>query len=1206
MGLNICNSVTNLMMKITSSSFICGDLDSFGSVVSTIVNRVFGMLSQLLYFVCKWLLYLVDIVYFYIMQLCGLEMDLSSLNSAVSKDSDMVFNLLLSNSRQTTTIVRALIGLALALIIVFTIVAIIKSQLTSLKDNKPTDVKGSVKTAFKALILILVTPMIAIVSIVASNVLLKALYNATNTTNANSLSSSIFSISASSANKYRAYALANKRIPITFDFSSQEDIMKYYEDNPISDKMGEYLTSSKNVIYTTAQMFGNEDFSYFDQTVGNEGYYLLYDNEIGADKNDPLFEYKRIRAYQEEYFVMADMVDYAVKSCNTLYIKTVERMLDSIISLPEDEGKELFNDVIATFGISLYRSDDLENEIINSAVASLYDVYYDGDFDVIRFSSFFYTADDEGEPIKAREIQYNHVSGKTNEAEGAVFIMTSERTITVDGTNYTYYYPVTLGSKDYGTTIFESEYIKKGSLVPAKGIFSEAGYPTAIKESYDGEELIFYRDNLEQIVVGDSGNVLNQGYKEEEPSEGGLKGIIKSISKFFSRLFNPAKLVPDVTISPDAIASSYMKTTSQVNKLNDGGKLHISYMYNDALSSAISGNVYGLKLYNLYEPMHLNFLILVMGSVILIKICFMSVFALIKRAYDLFLLIVMYPTACATMPIDGGAAYKNWTQKYFGKLLSTYGLILGINFVLMLFPVIESIEFFTHQDIAANKTIRRIGVLFFRVMSVNQITRMLNLFMAIMCELVAFTLLETIPNVISKIIGADDISADNPANQMVKVVGDVGMAVGKVTAAIMGFGEVFTLVTKKGRQRMKDKLSSKAEKMKKYLPMSSLVGATKDKVNLMKKKGAQNQAYKDLKETLDSSSADPKEVEAKLNAFINAQTAYSKALDNPTADRKTEADRKKQERKSGVSSRAQDETNSESNDATGKSSRELKNEYENAKKHVKYLNKKEKNHEQLSEEEQKAKETYQQIMDNAENEMSSRKGDKKDLKKYSKQVNKYQNKINGGGTLTEKENAEYQEAMKQVNEINARKEERKNARNNKVKNAYKDQVRAEAQEIKDLHLFRHTGGKRKQEKRMKQIDKGIADVESRIRNANINLGKDISTLSDDELAKVIQNPSAAGISNDQVAILQYYAQQKQYRNKLVSINQTEFANSARRTAERQAPKQKLTRDQRKENGIRKHAIRYLTSKGETITEDKIQQYVDNVKSARQKKKNKGK
>ncbi len=919
MGLNIFGSVTKLMMKLTSSSFICESSDSFDTIVSTIINRLFGVISQLLYFVCKWLLYLVDIVYFYIMQLCGLEMDLSSLNSAISKDSDMVFNLLLSNSHQTSAIVRALIGIAIALIIVFTIVAIIKGQFNLLKKDEPTYIKDSMRTAFKSFILILITPMIAIVGIVASNVLLKALYNATNVTNANSLSSSIFSLSASSANKYRAYALANKRIPITFDFSSQEDIMKYYDENPMSDKMAEYLTSSKNVIYTTAQMFGNEEFSYFDQTVNNDGYYLLYDNEIGADKNDPLFKYKRIRAYQEEYFVMADMIEYAVKSCNTLYIKTVERMLDSIVNLPEEEGKEIFNDVIASYGINFYRSDDLENEILGSATASLYDLYYSGDFDVVRFSSFFYTADEEGEPIKAREIQYNHIAGKTDESEGAVFIVTSEKTITIAGTNYTYYYPVTLGSKDYGTTIFESEYIKKGSIVPAKGIFSEASYPTAIKESFDSEELIFYRDNLEQILVGDSGEILNQQYKEEESSEGGIKGVVKSISKFFSRLFNPAKLVPDVTISPDAIASSYMKTTSQVNKLNDGGKLHISYMYSDALSSSISGNVYGLKLYNLYEPMHLNFLILVMGSILLIKICFMSVFALIKRAYDLFLLIIIYPTACATMPIDDGAAYKRWAQKYISRLLSTYGLILGINFVLMLFPVIESIEFFTHHDIASNRTIRRLGWLFFRVLSVNQITKMFNLFMAVICELVAFTLLETIPNVINNMVGGDNISADNPANQMIEVVTKVSNVAIKATTTILGFGQVFTLITKKGRQKMKDKLSNKAELMKRYLPMSALVGATKDKVNLIKKKDAQNKAYRDLKETMDSGNANPKEVEEKLDAFKKTQSAYSEALKNPSGNRKTEDDIKK----SGVSSRAQDEGSKASSDKSsggGKSS----------------------------------------------------------------------------------------------------------------------------------------------------------------------------------------------------------------------------------------------------------------------------------------------
>ncbi len=359
---------------------------------------------------------------------------------------------------------------------------------------------------------------------------------------------------------------------------------------------------------------------------------------------------------------------------------------------------------------------------------------------------------------------------------------------------------------------------------------------------------------------------------------------------------------------------------------------------------------------------------------------------------------------------------------------------------------------------------------------------------------------------------------------------------------------------------------------------------------------------------MDSSSADPKEVETKLNAFINSQKAYSKALADPTADRKAEGDRKKDERRSGVSSRAEDEINSESNDIARKSSRELQNELKNARKHIKYLDKKEKKHETLTSDEMKARDTYQQIMDNSEHELSERKGDDSSLKKLSKKADKYKDKIDGGKTLTAEENAEYQETIKKMDEIKARKEERKAASKDKVKNAYKDQVRAETQELKDLHLFRHTGGKGKQKKRMKQLDKGIADVENRIRNGNMNLGKDISAISDDELAKIIQNPGAAGINNDQVALLQYYAQQKQYRNKLVTINQTEFTNSARRESERKAPKPKLTKEQRldrrRENGLRKNAMRYLTENGQDITEEKIQQYVDNVKAAKQKKKKK--
>lgn len=986
MGLQTCNMFTNLMMKLTSSNFVCasGAGSSFLANTDNIATRLVGMIMQLLYFVCKWILYLVDIVFFYIRQLCGLEMDLSSLDSAISKDSDMVFNLLISNRTTTTRIVRSLIGLALALIIVFTIIAIIKSQLTSLKTDKPTDVKGAMKTAFKSLILILVTPMIALLGIVASNVLLKTLYNVTNTTNANSLSSSIFAMSATSANKYRAYAMNDKRIPITFDFSGQDEIMKYYENNTMTDKMYEYLTSSKNVIYTTAQLFGNETFSAFDDTVNNEAYYMVYDGIIGENNSGPLSQYMRIRAYKEEYMVMADMIDYAVKSCNTLYIKTVEKMLNSIVDLPEIQANEIFNDVISTYGIKFFRADDLENEIVGSPTESLFDVFFERDYDVIRFSSIYYSPDSEGEPGSSREIQYNHLKSATDEVEGAVFLMTYEKTIEIEGDNYTYLYPVTYGTKDYGTTIFESDYIRKGSLVPAKGIFSEGGYPTAIKESFDEKELLFYRDDLETIVIGDSGDILNQTYKEEDTIVSGFKGIISSISKFFKKLFNPAKLVPDISLSPEAVANTYMKTTSQINKLSDG-ELHISYMYNDSFSATFSGNVYGLKIYNIYEPLNINYLLLVMGSVILIKICGMAVIALIKRAYDLFMIIIIYPTACSTMPIDDGAAYKKWTSSYFGKLFSTYGLILGINFVLMLFPIIESIEFFTPQDIETNITIRRLGSLFFKIMSVNQITKFMNLFVAVFCELVAFTLLETIPDTVQGIIGVgDSLSQDNPASQMASTIGNVIHATGKITATIMGVGQVFTLVTKKGRERAKDKLMSQADKMKKYLPMSELVASAKDKKNLMDKKKAQKEAYRDLKEALDSpmtqnGESKKAEVEEKLKKLQDTQNSYTKALKDPRGDRKAEDDKKKQVKKASGSSRADGENDGEGG---GESSRNYNKEMRQAKREMR---KQEKKGGMSGEEQEK--------YDEAKEKYYGAKRDKTYNKTKSKSLDKYEQKV---------------------------------------------------------------------------------------------------------------------------------------------------------------------------------------------------------------------
>ena len=175
--------IPNFMMKIASSIFSGGSFICGASGMSKLIDAVFNFLSKIFYFVSKWMLFILDILFSFIRQLCGLEMKYDSLETMVSKESDFVFNLLFTATDTITPIIKNLIGLAIALILFFAILAVIKTSFDSLKNKSPADIKGVVAKTLRAFVLLIITPMLAIVGIVASNTILKSLYNATNTTN---------------------------------------------------------------------------------------------------------------------------------------------------------------------------------------------------------------------------------------------------------------------------------------------------------------------------------------------------------------------------------------------------------------------------------------------------------------------------------------------------------------------------------------------------------------------------------------------------------------------------------------------------------------------------------------------------------------------------------------------------------------------------------------------------------------------------------------------------------------------------------------------------------------------------------------------------------------------------------------------------------------------------------------------------------------
>ena len=118
------NMISQGLMKVISSvSFVAaesGDSDksTFLMTIGSILNTILTFMAQIVYFVAKWVLYFTDIMFFYIKQLVGLNMDTTSLNKMISKESDIALNFLLSNSSLLTQIVRALIGLAVIMIII--------------------------------------------------------------------------------------------------------------------------------------------------------------------------------------------------------------------------------------------------------------------------------------------------------------------------------------------------------------------------------------------------------------------------------------------------------------------------------------------------------------------------------------------------------------------------------------------------------------------------------------------------------------------------------------------------------------------------------------------------------------------------------------------------------------------------------------------------------------------------------------------------------------------------------------------------------------------------------------------------------------------------------------------------------------------------------------------------------------------------------
>lgn len=907
--LNLKESGNSLLHSISPQSFLgMPSLSFIGFITSSLISLIswlIGKLSFIFYFIAKFILLAVDIIFSYVQKLCGLGMDYSSLESMISADSDIVFNLLITSKDIAGPIVKNLLGLAIFLIIFFTIVALIKAQLQSLNAQKSNYVVEVIRKTIKAFILLMITPMIAIGSIVGSNLLLQALYKATSSSASMSIGSQIFAASSVSANNFRLYAEADQRIPITYDFSREQEILDYYKDRPANNKFAAYLKSSDNPVYATYGMFKDEEFiTYSSLKVKNSGtnepqpvdaYHTTFDiSPSNSKKQDAYSKYRRIEANAEQYYVMADVVDYAAATGVPLYFKTIEQMLDSICSIQDNTEKlAIFGKIVKQYKISFldgsvavkYDSDD-----VPAKTSDMIDYFKSKECKGISFYCDYIASNG----AKSTE-KHVHVCGARDEVDGAKFVVTIKE---LDSNNKEYFTPFYVNYYVKGSSGFYTEYLDgPGNIIMAKGFMMDSKYPTAMKMLLSN--VVCYREDFAEGLVGPLGDVAKGNI--------GLKN--NGFFGFLMMFFNPEdSFDASINIDPAKVQLNYFTRKVWETVISDG-KVQLGYFmpYSD---TNILGQkkTFALTILTLFNAEKFNIFLMFAAPIILIKIAFISFLGLIQRAYEMFVIIIFYPTAVVAIPVEDNG-YTNWMQTFFNKLFSAYGMLLGINFVLMLFPIISEMEFFTQEDLANSKIAFKLCHFAFGGTMMNM-TKMLNLLTVILFELVAFTLLDTksdgggIPDMINKMLGTDgDLSSDLAQNFAKAVKGFKSMlklAFGAITLILKAIPHTTSVATSGDAVSKVEKSARNARKFKdfmnKLLPGGKIRERIAEKKALGKDKEKVDKARKKLEEELKKEKEMPEAPEKptlKEGATPEEKEQYEKQMEQYEQKKKEYEEKKK-------------------------------------------------------------------------------------------------------------------------------------------------------------------------------------------------------------------------------------------------------------------------------------------------------------------------
>ena len=657
--MNFANIAMNISSKLELSASLVNK--SFWEVlwqilkenIFTAVVRAYEVVVMIIHTVCTWVLSVIDFLFVVVRQLCGINTDFSSLENVEKNDIVLQF----ITSKGIATIMRNIVAIAVVLILLFGIIAIIKSEYSAVQDLKSTgeiknDKSGIIKSILQSFALIILVPIVLIGSIILSNGIIQTLYRATTGGADISIGTQIYLMSTYDANKYRIYAKNNKKIPITYSFNQMNQdalnaVMDYDTDVKTSD-LAENVKELKQASeftqgLATFSMFYFDEFFDMDEIDTLQRFYGADDYEEGSTQTLTYYNLlydAGIRTYKYEYYVNADLVDYQLKTRTKIYLKTAEEAYESCLAANYETGITLDND---------------KN-------AYVFEVNYNDGKNALRYES---------------------KKGAYDESKGAVFIACVQDYYTdANGNSQLFYRPIHQNAHG-----FTSDYLGgENNIVVMKGVF-DTDYPTAIRK--ENGAIVYYRDKVNVPTFSNLFPRISYEMPEgatEHPTTAIITGAIKFVTGIDVHDF-----LPYIYFDIDFM-HLFLKSESKITIGGDNNSVDVGYSIDYLFSDK------DVKVDQFYKTTRINIVILVFAIVLVGRKVLAAVFGALKRFVDIMFLYILYPAAVATIPLKGTSSFGKWVKQMIGKVVSMYGLVVGINLGLLLIPLSQNINLFKPSD----------------------------------------------------------------------------------------------------------------------------------------------------------------------------------------------------------------------------------------------------------------------------------------------------------------------------------------------------------------------------------------------------------------------------------------------------------------------------------------------------------------------------